>query len=68
MTRPRAQEAIDVLTSRPVISAACLAADLEVSTTAAHGLLNRFVNEGLVREMTGLGTWRLYTLGGRQDL
>jgi len=60
----RAQEAIDRLASKPVITAACLATSLGVSPTAAHGLLNRFVEEGLVREMTGRGAWRLYALSG----
>jgi len=60
----RAQEAIDVLASRPVITAAYLAADLRISTTAAHRLLNKFVEEGFAHEMTGRGAWRLYTLGG----
>jgi len=58
----RAQEAIDMLASRPVITAAYLAATLGISTTAAHGLLNRFVEDGFARETTGRSAWRLYSL------
>jgi len=60
----RAQEAIDILASRPVVTAASLAADLGISSTAAHELLNRFVEKGFAHEMTGRSAWRLYTLGG----
>lgn len=60
----RAQDAIDVLAAQPVTTAASLATSLSMSPTAAHGLLNRFVEDGLVQEMTGRDAWRLYTLNG----
>jgi len=76
LTRPSREQRVEIahdiaaLRSQPkgygplLAAAACLATSLDVLPKAAHKLLNRFVEKGVAREMTGRGAWRLYMLSG----
>lgn len=58
----KAALAIDIIAAHPVISATTLAARLSVSVQAACVLLERFVERGLVVDVTRRSTRRLFAL------
>lgn len=58
----RARAAIDVIAAHPVISATTLAARLSMSIKAACQLLKRFVENGLIVEVTHRSARRLFAL------
>jgi ribosomal protein S25 len=58
----KAALAIDVIAAYPVISATTLAAKLSVSVQAAYVLLERFVERGLVVDVTRRSARRLFAL------
>lgn len=58
----RARAAIDVIAAHPVISATTLAARLSMSIKAACQLLERFVENGLIVEVTHRSARRLFAL------
>lgn len=58
----RALAAIDVIAAHPVISATTLAARLSMSIKAACQLLERFVENGLIVEVTHRSARRLFAL------
>jgi HTH DNA binding domain len=52
---------VEMLVSRPVVSPRSAARELKVTTHGARAMLKDLEGRGLVREMTGRGSYRLYT-------
>ena len=54
--------ALDAALRLPVLNARMLAAQLGVSTRAGLALVGQLAAAGVVREVTGRGAWRAYTV------
>lgn len=61
-TTSRFPALVDLLVARPAVSADKAAQSLGITPHAARGLLGRLHNKGLVQELTGRGSFRLYGL------
>jgi DNA-binding IclR family transcriptional regulator len=51
---------IDLLISTPAVSASGVSRSLDIKPYAARTMLHALEDRGLVREMTGRGSFRLY--------
>jgi Fic family protein len=61
-TTSRIAALIDLLVARPAMSADKAGQSLGITAHAARGLLGRLEKKGLVQELTGRGSFRLYGL------
>jgi DNA-binding IclR family transcriptional regulator len=52
---------IDFLISAPAVSASAVSRSLDIEPYAARTMLHALEDRGLVREMTGRGSFRLYS-------
>jgi Fic family protein len=57
---PNARQVLNLLYSRPVISASDIETALGVSTPTANALVKDFLKLGILAEITGQKRWRAY--------
>jgi hypothetical protein len=55
-------QALDAVLQAPVVTADSMAQSIRVTPRAALGLLGQLTEAGIVREVTGRGSWRSYAL------
>jgi hypothetical protein len=60
--RSKLPAALEALLCAPIITARGLAGNLDVTPQAALGLLRQLREAGIIREATGRGSWRAFTL------
>ena len=57
---PNAREALNLLYRRPIVSAADVQAEIDVTSPTANAIIRDFVRLGILVEITGQQRWRAY--------